>query len=231
LSQLGCKKPDDRLHSVYIQGYVWPLDEPARGDVRTHGIYSFRDVIRCRVDYGYALGTAGPLLFGTVKIWGEIVEHDAGYRSEFAKIVSLDYGDPELLEKFRGVYNVNQAANPDDARYGLDVRTRAMTVESILSQKGSEVATIAPDASLKTAADWLRAKNIGALIVTSGDSILGIISERDIVRALSQYGQHLTSMFVKDIMVQALITVKPDDDLNHAMRLMCKNWYSIEAHV
>jgi CBS domain-containing protein len=56
-----------------------------------------------------------------------------------------------------------------------------MTVESILSQKGSEVATIAPDASLKTAADWLRAKNIGALVVTSGDSILGIISERDIV--------------------------------------------------
>jgi CBS domain-containing protein len=95
-----------------------------------------------------------------------------------------------------------------------------MTLESILSQKGSEVATIAPDASLKTAADWLRAKNIGALVVTSGDSILGIISERDIVRAFSQYGQHLMSMFVKDIMVQALITVKPDDDLNHAMRLM-----------
>src|SRR6266851_298166 len=95
-----------------------------------------------------------------------------------------------------------------------------MTVESILSQKGSEVATIAPDASLKTAADWLRAKNIGALVVTSGDSILGIIAERDIVRAFSQYGQHLTSMFVKDIMVQVLITVKPDDDLDQAMRLM-----------
>ncbi len=101
---------DDRLHSVYVQDYVWPLDEPAHGDVRTHGIYSFRDVIRCRVDYSYALGTAGPLLFGKVKIWGEVVEHEAGYRSEFAKIVSLDYGDPELLEKFRKLYKVNQAA-------------------------------------------------------------------------------------------------------------------------
>ena len=109
------REPDDRLHSVYVQDYVWPLDEPARGDVRTHGIYSFRDVIRCRVDYGYALGTAGSLLFGKVKIWGEIVEHEAGYRSEFAKIVSLDYGDPELLDKFRKVYNVKQDANLDDA--------------------------------------------------------------------------------------------------------------------
>jgi len=104
----GLQKADDRLHSVYVQGYVWSLDEPAHGDVRTHGIYSFRDVIRSREDYGYALGMVGPLLFGKVKIWGEIVEHEAGYRSEFAKIVRLDYGDPELLQKFRIIYRVNQ---------------------------------------------------------------------------------------------------------------------------
>ncbi len=56
--------------------------------------------------------------------------------------------------------------------------------------------------------------------ITSGDSILGIVSERDIVRAFSQYGQHLMSMFVKDIMQQALITVKLDDSLDHAMKVM-----------
>jgi hypothetical protein len=50
------------------------------------------------------------LVFGKVKIWGEIVEHEAGYRSQFGKIISLDYGDPELLEKFRKIYRVNQAA-------------------------------------------------------------------------------------------------------------------------
>jgi len=104
------RNADDRLHSVYVQDYVWPLDEPAHGDVRTHGIYSFRDVIRCREDYGYALGMAGPLLFGKIKIWGEIVEHEAGYRSEFAKIVSLDYGNPDLLEKFLTIYKLNQPA-------------------------------------------------------------------------------------------------------------------------
>jgi CBS domain-containing protein len=64
-----------------------------------------------------------------------------------------------------------------------------MNVEGILERKGTEVATIAPEASIKRAADWLRAKNVGALVVTSNDAILGIISERDIVRAFSQYGE------------------------------------------
>ena len=47
-----------------------------------------------------------------------------------------------------------------------------MSVESILKKKGTDVATIAPDASVKRAADWLRAKNIGALVVTRGDEVL-----------------------------------------------------------
>jgi hypothetical protein len=105
---------DDRLHSVFMQDYVWHPDEPASGDVRTHGIYSFRDVILSRAEYGYP-GSFGPLLLGKVKIWGEIVEHEAGYRSEFGKIVSLDYGDPELLDKFRKIYGVNEV--PDHLRH------------------------------------------------------------------------------------------------------------------
>ena len=47
-----------------------------------------------------------------------------------------------------------------------------MTVETILRQKGTDVATIEPDASIRRAADWLRVKNIGALVVTSGKAVL-----------------------------------------------------------
>ena len=65
-------------------------------------------VIRSNEEYWYSVGRAS-LLFGQVKIWGEVVEHAAGYRSQFGKVVSLDYGDPELLEKFRKIYRVNQA--------------------------------------------------------------------------------------------------------------------------
>jgi len=94
-----------------MRDYIWHLDEPASGDVRTHGIYSFQDVIRSKEEYGYDSSVSGSLLFGKVKIWGEIVEHQEGYRSEFGKIVSLDYGDPELLDKFRKIYRVNQVAD------------------------------------------------------------------------------------------------------------------------
>jgi hypothetical protein len=98
---------DDRLHSVLMKHYVWHPDEPACGDVRTHGIYSCRNMVRSREEYLYFVGTAS-LLFGKVKIWGEVVEHEWGYRSEFGKIVSLDYGEPHLLEIFRKIYRVNQ---------------------------------------------------------------------------------------------------------------------------
>jgi hypothetical protein len=72
------QKSDDLLHSVFMKDYVWRPDRPASGDIRTHGIYSFRDIICSREGYGYILGNAGPMLFGSVKIWGEIVEHGLG---------------------------------------------------------------------------------------------------------------------------------------------------------
>jgi predicted transcriptional regulator len=98
-----------------------------------------------------------------------------------------------------------------------------MNVENILVQKGTDVATIAPQASIKRAADWLRAKDIGALVVARDDTVLGIISERDIVRALAQYGELAASMHVKDIMTHGVITVAPGDDLNRVMRLMTRH--------
>lgn len=100
---------------------------------------------------------------------------------------------------------------------------RTMNLEAILRQKGTDVATIAPDASIKRAADWLRAKNIGALVVTRDDAILGIISERDIVRAFSQFGESVASMQVKDIMTHGLITAALADDLTHVMHLMTRH--------
>ncbi len=95
-----------------------------------------------------------------------------------------------------------------------------MTIESILKRKGTTVATIAPDASVKRAADWLRAKNIGALVVTSEDAVLGLISEREIVHAFSRYGEAAGSMPVKEIMQYGVTTISPDDSVNRVMNLM-----------
>ncbi len=95
-----------------------------------------------------------------------------------------------------------------------------MTIESILRRKGTNVTTIPPDASIKRAADWLRAKNIGALVVTSDNAILGLISEREIVHAFSRYGEAAGSMLVREIMQYGATTVSPDESVNRVMNLM-----------
>jgi len=95
-----------------------------------------------------------------------------------------------------------------------------MTIESILRRKGTDVTTIAPEANIKRAADWLRAKNIGALVVTRENAVLGLISEREIVHAFSRYGEKAGSMPVKEIMQYGVTTVSPDESVNRVMNLM-----------
>src|SRR5215472_15544408 len=93
-----------------------------------------------------------------------------------------------------------------------------MTVETILRRKGTDVATIEPDASIRRAADWLRVKNIGALVVTSRKAVL--ISEREIVHAFSRFGETAASMPVKEIMQYGAATVSPDESVTRVMNLM-----------
>jgi CBS domain-containing protein len=91
-----------------------------------------------------------------------------------------------------------------------------MNVENILMQKGTDVATIGPEASVKRAADWLRAQNIGALVVARDDAVLGIIFKRDTASQLRLCPG-------KNIMTHGSITVAPADDVNGVMRLMTRH--------
>ncbi len=95
-----------------------------------------------------------------------------------------------------------------------------MTIENILRRKGTNVTTIAPEASVKRAADWLSAKNIGALVVTDENTVVGLVSEREIVHAFSRYGETAGSMSVKEIMQHGVTTVSPDESINRVMNLM-----------
>jgi CBS domain-containing protein len=98
-----------------------------------------------------------------------------------------------------------------------------MSIDNILMRKGSDVATISPETGVKTAADWLRAKNIGALVVTRGNDVLGLISEREIIHAFSQFGADIASMSVKEIMQHGVITISPDESVIHVMKLMTRH--------
>ena len=99
----------------------------------------------------------------------------------------------------------------------------SMFVESILRQKGADVATIVPEASVKRATSWLHAKNVGSLVVTSGNAVVGLISEREIVHAIARYLEAATSMPVSEIMRRGVITVSPTDTVSHVMSLMTRH--------
>jgi len=96
-----------------------------------------------------------------------------------------------------------------------------MNVQTILSAKGTEVATIAPSASLSTAAAVLRERGFGALIASAdGRSLDGIISERDIVRALDAHGVDTLDRDVASCMSSEVFTCSPSDSIDALMSLM-----------
>ena len=96
-----------------------------------------------------------------------------------------------------------------------------MNVQSILGAKGSDVATIGRQASLAEAANMLRERGIGALVVSEdGRKIDGIISERDVVRALAAHGAGALSRTVASVMTSEVVTCHNDDSVERLMHQM-----------
>lgn len=95
-----------------------------------------------------------------------------------------------------------------------------MNVAAILKSKGSDVACVAPSVSVQRAATLLNDHKIGALVVTDDSEVLGIFSERDIVRALAREGQICLQRTVREIMTERVVTCSPEDSIEHVMGLM-----------
>jgi CBS domain-containing protein len=96
-----------------------------------------------------------------------------------------------------------------------------MNVETILRNKGNWVATIRPDATIADAVNMLHRERIGAIVVSEdGDSVDGILSERDVVNALADSGAALLARRVDDIMTRNVITCEPGDTVGELMAEM-----------
>jgi len=96
-----------------------------------------------------------------------------------------------------------------------------MQVQTILNAKGSEVTTVSPASSVRELATLLREKRIGAVVVSSnGSSIEGIVSERDIVRQLTDFGPKFLSVKVREIMTKDVLSCSPTDTVDNCMELM-----------
>ncbi len=96
-----------------------------------------------------------------------------------------------------------------------------MTVKDILSQKGNQVFTIEPTATLTAAVQTLTERRIGALVVTGADHrIVGIISERDIVRVLAEKGTAVLGAPVAETMTRKVVTCDRNETICGIMERM-----------
>jgi len=96
-----------------------------------------------------------------------------------------------------------------------------MNVQSILSAKGTAVATMRPTGSLSDTIAALRDHGVGALVVSAdGVSIDGIVSERDVVRAMAQEGDAAFGRAVSSCMSGDVITCRPGDSIDSLMSMM-----------
>ena len=98
-----------------------------------------------------------------------------------------------------------------------------MDVNGILRAKGARVVTIEPDATVAALVRGLREERIGAMVVSrDGRTIEGIVSERDVVRALAERGAAVLGDRVADIMTTPVATCGPNDPVKHVMSEMTR---------
>lgn len=99
-----------------------------------------------------------------------------------------------------------------------------MKVRDLLTTKGDKVATTTPDATIDTVLHRLKLERVGALVVSNdGNSVNGIISERDIVRGLPEHGAALLEMTVDSLMTQDVKTCGPQASVQDVMGEMTRS--------
>lgn len=96
-----------------------------------------------------------------------------------------------------------------------------MKVGDILAAKGSDVITIKPSETIGALSQHLRQKRIGAAIVSSdGQTVDGVISERDIAYGLSVHKADLHALPVSALMTKAVVTCSPGDEVSSVISTM-----------
>jgi len=105
-------------------------------------------------------------------------------------------------------------------------RKEIMVIESIgsvLKKKGHEISSVAPGATVHEAIALMAAKNVGAVLVISEGTLVGIISIRDFGRKVVLEGKSARDVRVQEIMTSSLITVTPETTVLEAMALMTRH--------
>ena len=96
----------------------------------------------------------------------------------------------------------------------------ATIVEQLLVHKGSQVHCVEQTATVRDAVAVLGEKRIGAVLICEGKRVLGVLSERDCTREVLWRGHATLDTPVKELMRREVITVRPQDSIQHCMGLM-----------
>jgi CBS domain-containing protein len=104
------------------------------------------------------------------------------------------------------------------------LEAKTMKIKDILKEKGAEVATIGAEKTICDAVKALVEENIGSLLVLDEeDAVVGIITERDILRKCNQCLESFREIKIKDVMTKNLIVASPDDDLDYVENILIQN--------
>lgn len=96
-------------------------------------------------------------------------------------------------------------------------------VRYLLKVKGSQVWTIAKEASVMDGLKLMAEHNIGSLLVLEGDKLIGIFTERDYLRKLGVSGKRPEETLIEEVMTRDLIVVNPNQSVRECMVLMTDN--------
>lgn len=97
-----------------------------------------------------------------------------------------------------------------------------MTIATILSGKGHEVVSLPSSASVKDAVALLVGRRIGCVPVVDGGEVVGILSERDVVRSLGEKGESILDASVGSVMTSPIVTIPPETQVMTALSLMTR---------
>jgi CBS domain-containing protein len=98
-----------------------------------------------------------------------------------------------------------------------------MFVSDILAQKGTQVFTVTPDTSVAQVSQQLSTRRIGSvLVMEGGNTVTGIVSERDLVRALASHGANAMELQARHVMTREVVTCDPDDSIDKVMETMTR---------
>jgi CBS domain-containing protein len=98
-----------------------------------------------------------------------------------------------------------------------------MFVSDILAQKGTQVFAVTPDTSVAQVSQQLSTRRIGSVLVREADNIVaGIVSERDLVRAMASHGAKAMELEARHVMTREVVSCDPDDSIDQVMGVMTR---------